>query len=106
MSTKHQSPAYQRNARIIRDRVRSGWKAGIPATCWRGGGPIVKGQSFDVGHIDPNGGDGVWNLAPEHRTKTPGCCGGNRNIGGAVGAAIRNAKTAPTQVANVRTWNV
>jgi len=105
MTAKHQSPEYQRNARTVRARVRAQHRLGRPVPCWRGGGPILPGQSYDIGHIDPAGGEHMTNLAPEHRHRTPGCCAGNRTIGGAQGAAITNARN-PTTVSNVTSWPV
>lgn len=106
MTSKHQSPEYQRNARTIRARVRSQHKHGFPSQCWRGGGAILPGVQFDVGHIDPQGGDHMTNLAPEHRNRTAGCCAGNRAIGGAQGAAITNSRRATQRVSDVSTWAV
>lgn len=106
MTRKHQSPEYQRNARTIRARVKVQHKHGQPAVCWRGGGAIMPGIPYDVGHIDPSGGDHMTNLAPEHRTRTPGCCGGNRNLGGAQGAAISNGRRLTMRQSDVQSWPV
>ena len=57
MSARHHTPAYRRNARIIRQRVRGQHRLGQDATCWRGGGPIPPGMPYDVGHRDAEGGD-------------------------------------------------
>lgn len=106
MTRKHQSPEYQRNARTVRARVRAQHKLGRPSTCWRGGGAILPGMLYDVGHIDPNGGDHMTNLAPEHRARTAGCCAGNRNIGGAQGAAVTNSRRYTDRQSDVQTWAV
>lgn len=106
MSARHHTPAYQRNARIIRQRVNGQHRMGASATCWRGGGPIPPGMPFDVGHRDPLGGDDVGNLAPEHRTATPGCCLGNRAHGGADGARITNQRHTPRRSSEATTWKL
>lgn len=106
MPGTHRTPEYQRNARAVRDRVKAQHKLGRPAVCWRGGGPILPGQGFDAGHINPNGGDHMTNLAPEHRSRTPGCCAGNRNIGGAQGAAMTNSRRYPPRQSDVQSWPV
>ena len=86
MSAKHRDPEYLKNARIIRQRVATCRRAGIEVTCWRCGHPIDPEQRWDTGHIDPDGGPGLDNLAPEHRYKS-GRCIGNRADGGRLGAA-------------------
>lgn len=91
MSGKHQSPEYQRNARIIRARVKTQHAAGEPVPCWRCRSPIFPGQPFDVGHIAGAQGSSQQELAPEHRHKTTHCKG-NRSAGGTVGAAVVNAR--------------
>lgn len=107
MTAKHRTAEYQRNARIIRQRVRAAWKAGRPVACWRGGKPILPGTAFDVGHKRGAIGSRLEELAPEHRAETPGCCKGNRAEGGAIGAAMTNAKHAPTiPSSNEKTWAV
>ena len=108
MSAKHRDPEYLKNARIIRAQVASKRRAGIEVTCWRCGHPIDPEQRFDVGHIDPNGGPGLDNLAPEHRYKTARCIG-NRADGGRLGAARqREAKSrrapAPTVSPGSLNW--
>ncbi len=84
MTEKHRSAEWQRNSKHVRSRVRAAWAAGDEPECWRCGRPIYEGALFDVGHIDPFGGEGLENLAPEHR-------GENRRAGGRVGARITNA---------------
>ncbi len=106
MSARHHTPAYRRNARIIRQRVRGQWRLGQDATCWRGGGPIPPGSRFDVGHRDPTGGDEPGNLAPEHATATPGCCRGNRAEGGAAGARLTNSRHPSRRSSEVTTWTL
>lgn len=98
MTAKHRDPEYLKSAKIIRQRVAVKRRAGDDVTCWRCGHLIDPEQRWDVGHIDPNGGPGLDNLAPEHRYKTARCIG-NRSDGGRLGAARqREAKTrrAPT----------
>lgn len=95
MSTKHTSPEWSRTTRTIRAQVRAAHARGEAVGCWRCGGPLpINAEDkvvFDVGHLDPNGGEGIDNAAPEHRTKV-GQCVGNRAHGGRMGAAITNAK--------------
>lgn len=95
MSAKHRTPEYHRNARIIRGRVKVAHRRHEPVPCWRGGGPIMPGQPFDVGHRTGATGSTLHDLAPEHRHETPGCCKGNRAHGGADGAALTNARHRP-----------
>lgn len=106
MSARHHTPAYRRNARIVRKGVQALHRLGTSATCWRGGGDIPPGMPFDVGHRDPDGGDHVSNLAPEHRTRMPGCCRGNRNEGGATGARLTNSRPTPRRSSEVTTWKL
>lgn len=107
MTARHHTPAYRRNARIIRQRVKGQHRLGQDATCWRGGGPIPPGMPFDVGHRDPAGGDDLGNLAAEHRVKQPGCCRGNRAEGGSAGARLVNARRATTPTTrNAQTWGL
>ena len=96
MSQKHTSTEYQRNAKHVRKRVRVAWDAGDDVACWRCGRLIFETTPYDVGHIDPFGGEGLENLAPEHRSKT-GVCPGNRNLGGRSGARITNAGKTRTK---------
>jgi hypothetical protein len=102
MTSKHSAPEYQRNARIIRGRVRTMHRRGESVPCWRCRRAILPGQPFDVGHRDPNGGHGLDNLAPEHRHKTASCVG-NRADGGRMGAAITNHRPAAR---DVQTWEL
>lgn len=106
MTRKHQSPEYQRNARIVRQRVAALHKAGQPAVCWRGGGAILPRSPWDVGHIHGARGHSLHELAPEHRHRTAGCCDGNRRHGGRVGAMLTNKTTARTvhNDGNVQSW--
>lgn len=85
MTSKHRDPEYLANARLVRAQVRRDWRLGIEVRCWRRGCPIEPGQPFDVGHLDPFGGHGRDNLAPECRR-----C--NRSDGGRRGAALTNAR--------------
>lgn len=106
MTRKHQSPEYQRNARIVRKQVAAMHKAGMPALCWRGGGAILPGMPYDVGHRVGAQGSSLGALAPEHRHRVSGCCDGNRREGGRVGAMLTN-KTAARTVHNggsVQSW--
>lgn len=93
MTEKHTSAEWQRSRKHVRARVRAAWERGDEVTCWRCGRVIPEGGAYDVGHLDPFGGEGLENLAPEHRTKT-GACPGNRNLGGRAGARITNARFA------------
>lgn len=103
MTAKHSDPEYQRNARTIRAGVRSAHRRGVDVVCWRCHRLILPGQASDVGHINPNGGHGMGNLAPEHRHAT-GACTGNRAAGGKLGATIRTANTA--QKGKTQTWPI
>jgi len=84
MSAKHRDPVFLVNRRIVRAQVQRAWRHGDDARCWRCHGLIAPGTAFDVGHLDPDGGHGVENLAPEHVR-----C--NRREGGRRGAAITAA---------------
>lgn len=99
MTAKHQSAEYQRNAALRRKQVAAAHRAGDAYPCWRGRGGILPRQPFDIGHINPLGGEGLDNLAPEHRHRTPGCCTGNRSEGGKIGAAITNRRARPEEKA-------
>lgn len=99
MTDKHRDPEYIKNAKIVRARVRREWRLGQDVRCWRTGRVLVPGRPFDVGHIDPDGGHSIANLAPE-TVKS------NRSEGGRRGAAITNARKArprPT-TAPRRSW--
>jgi len=91
VTAKHADPEYRKNARIIRQQVAKVRRSGGDVTCWRCGGPIDEEQTYDVGHIDPAGGHGTDNLAPEHRYKS-GRCQGNRAAGGRMGRTIQTAR--------------
>lgn len=106
MTARHHTPAYRRNARIIRQRVQGQHRLGQDATCWRGGGPIPPGMPFDVGHRDPLGGDDLGNLAAEHRGAVLGCCRGNRAEGGATGARLTNSQRHSHRSSEVTTWTL
>lgn len=94
MTAKHSDPEYRKNARIIRQQVEKLRRSGDDPTCWRCGSLIGEGQTYDVGHLDPNAGHSMENLAPEHRYKS-GRCQGNRAAGGRMGRAIQtHRKTA------------
>ncbi|WP_288967661.1 hypothetical protein [uncultured Microbacterium sp.] len=84
MTEKHRDPEYIRNAKIVRARVRRAWRLGQDVHCWRTGRILIPGRPFDVGHIDPDGGHSISNLAPESVKS-------NRSEGGRRGAAITNA---------------
>ena len=104
MTRKHQTPEYQRNAKVVRTRAKAQLRAGIPVPCWRCG-RAIENLAFDVGHIDPQGGERMSNLAPEHRYSTGGCRG-NRAHGGSDGAAITNSRRVTTKRSDVTTWPV
>lgn len=87
MTEKHRDPEYLANARIVRARVRAAWRHGTEVHCWRRGELIEPGRAFDVGHLDPDGGHAISNLAPE-------CVRCNRSDGGRRGAAITNGRTS------------
>ncbi len=89
MGAKHRTAEYQRNARTIRKRVKAQHAAGRAVACWRCPRPIMPGQKFDVGHRTGARGSALHELAPEHR-------GENRAEGGRRGAALTNAKHAPS----------
>lgn len=105
MTRKHQTPEYQRNARIIRRRVNVEHAAGRPVPCWRCRTAIHPGQAFDVGHLPGAQGSSLEELAPEHRSKTTHCKG-NRSHGGSIGAAITNARAQSTVSTRVQTWRL
>lgn len=86
MSAKHATPEWRRTVRIIRTQVRRAWERGDEVICWRHGHVIPEGAPYDVGHLDPFGGESPSNAAPE-------CRAGNRSHGGRIGAAITNSKT-------------
>lgn len=93
MSAKHRDPLYAKSARIIRAQVAVKRRGGIEVRCWRCGCEIDPEQRYDVGHIDPDGGHELSNLAPEHRYKTARCQG-NRAAGGRLGAARQRQRRA------------
>lgn len=99
MTTKHSTPEWRRTTRTIRAQARRAHQHGDAVMCWRCGRPLpVDAEDrllFDVGHLDPNGGESVDNAAPEHRTKSTACIG-NRAHGGRMGAALTNARKAKT----------
>lgn len=106
MTAKHHTAEYQRNAPIIRKRVKARHARGQADMCWRCRGPIAPGQPFDVGHLPGARASALHELAPEHRHRTGGCPG-NRAAGGAVGAAITNARrTVNKPPTTVTTWPV
>lgn len=85
MTAKHRSPEWRKTCRIIRAQVAQLHRRDEDAECWRHGDAIQPGQPYDVGHLNPNGGEGIDNAAPE-------CRRGNRSHGGRIGAAITNAR--------------
>lgn len=87
MTSKHQSPEWRRTVKIIRTQVALARKRGEEVVCWRCGWPIEEEALFDVGHLDPQGGEGVDNAAPEHYRE-------NRSHGGRMGARITNTRRA------------
>jgi hypothetical protein len=55
--------------------------AGGGVTCWRCGQRIAPGQAWDLGHrVDVALGGNPFDVAPEHRWRTPSCPG-NRSAG-------------------------
>lgn len=108
MSAKHQTAEYRRNARIHRQRVVAAHRAGRAVQCWRCRGPIRPGQPYDVGHLPGATASRLTELAPEHRHRTDQCIG-NRTAGAKIGAAITNARhapTIPTNQENTTTWRL
>lgn len=93
MTAKHADPEYRKNARILRQQVDAHRRRGDDVHCWRCGRPIHAEQSFDVGHIDPQAGHSMENLAAEHRYKS-GQCQGNRAAGGRLGSAVQTRNTS------------
>lgn len=91
MSAKHSDPEFRKNSRIVRQQVTKARRSGADVGCWRCGGPIDEQQTYDVGHIDPAGGHGISNLAPEHRYSS-GRCQGNRAAGGRMGRAMQTSR--------------
>lgn len=89
MTAKHNSPEWRKTVRIIRNQVAAKRRSGAEVWCWRCGREIDSEQRYDVGHIDPFGGEGLDNAAPEHRTE-------NRKNGGRIGARITNAAKGGT----------
>lgn len=85
MTSKHQTPEWRRTVKLIRQQVRAAWARGDDVDCWRHGDPLPEGTPYDVGHLDPNGGEGVDNAAPE-------CRRGNRSHGGKLGARLTNQR--------------
>lgn len=107
MTAKHQTAEYRRNAKLRRQQVTASHRRGEAVACWRGGGAILPGQHYDIGHLSPDGGESLSNLAPEHRSRVAGCCLGNRAHGGLVGAAMTNARpAAATTPREVTTWRL
>lgn len=98
MTAKHQTPEYQRNARIIRARTRALQAAGVPVMCWRCRTPIYPGQPFDAGHLPGAQGSSLEELRAEHRSRTSHCKG-NR----AAGAELTNRRPATLRT-KVQTW--
>lgn len=87
MSAKHATPQWRRTCRIVRAQVALAHRRGEDVHCWRCGHLIEEGQRYDVGHLNPNGGEGLDNAAPEHRHE-------NRSHGGRMGARLTNARRA------------
>ena len=104
MTAKHRDPEYKKNARMLRQAINRRHRLGLDVTCWRCGRPIEPEQSWDVGHVDRDGGHAPDNLAPEHRYKSAYCIG-NRADGGRLAHRTRR-KPAPaaTPTANLLPW--
>ncbi|GMM94750.1 hypothetical protein [Microbacterium sp. MTN4-26] len=96
-SAKHASPEWRRTVRTIRAQVRQAYERGEPVMCWRHGDEIPEGVPFDVGHLQPLGGEGIDNAAPE-------CRRGNRSHGGRMGAAKTNAKRSKASTFRPLPW--
>lgn len=105
MSAKHRTPEYNRNAPIIRARVKAAWRAGRFVGCWRCGGEIPPNTAFDVGHLPGAEASRLDDMAPEHRHRT-GRCIGNRVAGGREGAAKTNGRRRPNTITKgqEKTW--
>lgn len=107
MTAKHTSPEWKKTCRTVRAQARRAHAQGQPVVCWRCGGPLpVDAENrlvFDVGHRDPNGGEGIDNASPEHRTKSATCIG-NRSHGGRIGARITNARRSTKSTFNPLPW--
>mgnify|MGYP003409544060 CR=1 FL=1 len=104
MTGKHRSSEYKRNARLRRAQVTAAHRLGDAVVCWRGGKLILPGQHYDIGHVHRHGGEGLDNLAPEHRHRVEGCCKGNRSDGGTIGANITNRRHPTPETAS--TWKL
>lgn len=94
MTDKHQTPEWRRTCKIVRTQVAQAHARGDDVPCWRCGYLIEPGQRYDVGHLNPNGGEGIDNAAPEHR-------GENRSHGGRLGARITNTRRKARQTGMV-----
>lgn len=107
MTAKHASSEWKATTRTIRAQARRAHHQGNTVVCWRcGRGLPVDAENrlvFDVGHLDPNGGEAVSNAAPEHRAKSPYCIG-NRAHGGRMGAAKTNAKRSAKSTFHPIPW--
>lgn len=107
MTAKHATPEWRKATRTIRAQTRRRHEHGETVLCWRCNLPLPVDADdrlvFDVGHLDPNGGEGVDNAAPEHRTRS-GQCVGNRNHGGRAGAAITNARKSTASTFKPLPW--
>lgn len=84
MSAIHRTAAWRKLITEVRPIYRAAIKAGT-GRCGRCGKPVLPGQKFDVGHIDPHGPLTRANVRLEHAY-----C--NRAAGGRQGAATTNAK--------------
>lgn len=105
MGSKHQTTEYRRNAQLIRSRVKQAHASGEPVGCWRCRTLIHPGQPFDVGHLPGAQGSSLAEMAAEHRSRNTHCKG-NRSHGGALGAAITNARAQSTVTTKVQTWRL
>jgi len=107
MTAKHASPEWKATTRTIRAQARRAHQQGTTVVCWRCGRPLpVDAENrlvFDVGHLDPNGGEGIDNAAPEHRAKSANCIG-NRAHGGRMGAAKTNARRSAKSTFRAPAW--
>lgn len=97
MTSKHATPEWRRTVRLVKAQARRTWEQGGEVTCWRTGRVIPGPDQLDVGHIDPHGGEGLDNAAPELRRV-------NRSHGGKLGAQITNARKSTKNTFRPLPW--
>lgn len=89
MSQAHRDPEWHRHRRIVARQIEHVLDAGGTVQCVDCGRAIVKGQSWDVGHIvaaSSGGTNALSNLGGSHRS-----C--NRKAGGRMGAIKTNRQS-------------